>query len=76
MASRKFAVWVKPSSKKVGTERLADGSYTIRVREPAKEGKATKAALKALAEELGVPPSHLRLLHGKTSRKKVFELLD
>ncbi len=38
------------------------------------EGKATEAALRAVAEALGVPRRDLRLVTGATSRTKVVEI--
>ncbi len=40
------------------------------------DGKATAAALKALADALGVPGRKIRLISGSTSRDKVVEVLD
>ena len=43
----------------------------VRVAAPPVEGKANDALLRLLAEALGVPPSRLRLVRGRTSREKV-----
>jgi uncharacterized protein YggU (UPF0235/DUF167 family) len=40
------------------------------------EGQATEAALRALADAIGVRPSALRLKAGATSRDKLVELAD
>jgi uncharacterized protein YggU (UPF0235/DUF167 family) len=40
------------------------------------DGKATGAALKALAEALGVPGRAIRLVSGATSRDKIVEIRD
>lgn len=40
------------------------------------DGKATNAALKALATALGVPGRKIRLVSGATSRDKIVEILD
>ncbi|WP_328355937.1 DUF167 domain-containing protein [Mycobacterium sp. NBC_00419] len=66
-------VTVKPGSRKGPlVEPGADGTLTIYVRERAIEGKATEAAARLLAEHLGVPRSHVRLVSGATSRIKRF----
>jgi uncharacterized protein (TIGR00251 family) len=43
----------------------------VRVAAPPVEGRANDALLRLLAEALGVPPSRLRLVRGRTSREKV-----
>jgi len=68
-------VTVKPgSSKGPLVDTGPDGALTIFVRERAIEGKATEAAARLLAEHLGVPRSHVRLVSGATSRVKRFTI--
>jgi uncharacterized protein (TIGR00251 family) len=43
----------------------------VRVAAPPVEGKANDALLRLLAGALGVAPSRLRLVRGRTSREKV-----
>lgn len=70
----KIAVTVKPGSKKGPlVEEVSDG-LMVYVREPAVDGKATTAAAKLLAEYYGVSKSAVKLLHGASSRHKVFEV--
>ena len=71
----KIFIHAKPSSKKPVLEKLDDTHYTVSVKEPAKENKANFAVIKSLADYFGVPRSHIRLLSGRTSREKVFEIL-
>ena len=52
----KIQVKVKPGSKTEELSREGD-SFTIKVKEPPKEGKANQAVIKLLAEHLGVPQS-------------------
>lgn len=74
---RILTVLVKPGSRK-GTlvEEGPDGVLVVYVREPAAEGRATKAAGEALATHLGVPKSRVVLTAGATSRHKRFRVLD
>jgi uncharacterized protein len=67
-------VWVRPGSGRnaVGGDR--DGAVIVRVVPPAEGGKATQAALRALAEALGVPRSAMRLVSGQTSRYKLVDI--
>ncbi len=48
----------------------------MRVSARAVEGAATEAALKAVAEALGVPARDVTLVSGATSRTKVLEVPD
>ncbi len=71
----RLSVRVKPGSKKPGIEKSND-SWTVRVRERALENKANLAVIEAVAEELGVPKSRVRIASGETSRTKILEILD
>ena len=51
-----------------------DGALVVRVAEPAVGGRATRAALRALAAALDVPPGAVTLVRGPTSRRKVVEI--
>lgn len=46
----------------------------VRVGARAVDGKATDAALRALADALGLRPADVRLVSGATSRTKVVEI--
>ncbi len=80
----RVAIRVKPgaSRTKVGGAYGADdaqgaaGSLVVAVQERAVDGKATNAALKALAAAPGVPGRKIRLVSGVTSRDKVVEIMD
>lgn len=78
--SLRVAIRVKPgaSRTKVGGAYGADDAHralVVCVSERAVDGKATQAALKALADALGVPRRGVRLVSGATSRDKVVEIL-
>lgn len=69
--AREFRVQVKPgSSKGPLVETGEDGVLTVYVRERAIEGKANDAVERALAADLGVPPSRVRIVRGHTARIK------
>lgn len=79
----KVAIRVKPGAGRTevggeygGTSFGQRGSLIVAVRERAVDGKATAAALAALAEALGVPVRTLRLVTGAVSRDKVVAVLD
>ena len=69
----KIRVNVKPNSK---IEELTHegNDFTIRVKEPAREGKANQAVIKLLARHFGIPRSQVRILSGLRSRSKVIEI--
>ena len=51
-----------------------NGALVVRVVERAESGQATEAALKAVAQALGLPRRSVRLVHGATSRRKLMEI--
>jgi uncharacterized protein YggU (UPF0235/DUF167 family) len=68
-----LVVIVKPGSKAPGIV-ISGESVTVRVREPAVEGRATAAARRAIAVALRVPQSAVSLIRGATSRHKSFAI--
>jgi uncharacterized protein len=68
-----LVVIVKPGSKAPGIV-ISGESVTVRVREPAVEGRATEAARRAIAAALRVPQSAVSLTRGATSRLKSFAI--
>lgn len=60
------------------------GTYTgihgpalvVAVREPAVDGRATRAVLEAVARALGVPVSRVQLRTGERSRDKLLTIVD
>lgn len=71
----RFAVRVRPGS----TRTRVGGSYgdalVVRVTARAVAGKATEAALRALADALAVRRRDVSLVSGATSRDKVVEVV-
>lgn len=68
---------VKPGSSRTrvgGT--YGSGGLVVAVAAPAVDGRATNAALRAVAEAFGVRRSQVELVHGATSRDKVVALPD
>jgi hypothetical protein len=65
---------VKPGASAERIEKLSDGEYLIRVRAPAKENKANKAAIAALSRFFGVSKTKVKLVSGSTSRNKIFDI--
>jgi uncharacterized protein YggU (UPF0235/DUF167 family) len=78
LPSARLAIRVKPGAgrTKVAGAYGAQGALVVAVPERAVDGKATAAALKALAAALGVPGRAVRLVSGATSRDKIVEIED
>ena len=83
-AEARIVIRVKPGAARteVGGEYggasfgRSGGSLVVAVRERAVDGKATAAALAALAQALGVPARTLRLVTGAASRDKIIAIED
>ncbi len=74
MSPMRVLVYVRPNSPTVGAAGEYDGALVVRVREPARSGRATEAALRSLAAAIDVPRERLRLRTGATSRRKLIEI--
>jgi uncharacterized protein YggU (UPF0235/DUF167 family) len=67
---------VHPGARQPGVGGSHDGALVVKVRERAVDGKATDAALRAVADALGVRADRVRLVSGATSRTKTVEVPD
>ncbi len=70
----KFAIEVKPSSRKSEVVKLAGGDLRVFVKSPAKEGKANAEVSALLAKHFGVPRSAVSIIKGGRGRKKLVEI--
>lgn len=70
-ASAVLTVVVKPNARSEAVS-VENGTLMVRVKEPAREGKANAACCRALARALDVAPSVLRLIKGARAKRKVF----
>jgi len=68
-----LAVTVKPNAAATVVS-MAHGVVQVRVKPPAREGKANAACRGALAKALGVAPSTVTLVRGASARVKIFAL--
>ena len=70
----KINVRVIPRAKinQVGVQ--PDGLVRVHTTTAPTDGKATADVIKMLAQHYGVPKTSIRLIHGATSRDKVFEI--
>ncbi len=67
-------IYVRPNSSKGGVGGDFDGALVVRVVEPADAGRATEAALSAVASALNVPRRSVSLVRGARSRRKLLEV--
>lgn len=67
-------IHVKPGASRAAVGGTHGDALVVRVRERAVEGAATEAALRALADALGVRRAAVSLVSGATSRRKVVEV--
>ncbi len=63
-------VKVQPRSKRPGVEKLADGSFRVRVLAAPERGRANREVVERLAEFLDLPPSRLSVVRGEASSNK------
>lgn len=71
-----LAVRVRPGARETRLkDRMADGSWKIDVAAAAEDGAANQLLRRFVAAEFGVPPSHVEILSGKTSRSKTLRVV-
>lgn len=70
----KLAVTVRPGCRTEAIEERPGGPLFVRVRAPAKEGRANEAVVKLVARHLGVPRSAVRVVRGLRGRDKLLEI--
>jgi len=67
----KLFVTVRSNSKESSVAKDGEGKLTLRVKAPAKEGKANKAVIELLSEYFDIPKSRITILKGLASKNKV-----
>ena len=70
----RITIRVRPGSAREAVGGSYDGALVVRVSAPAVDGRATTAALAAIAAAFGVRPRAVRLVSGATSRTKVVDV--
>ena len=63
-----------PGARVERVQLLPDDTLDVRVRAPARDGRANAAVLKAVAAALALRPGQVRLVRGERSRDKLIEL--
>ncbi len=70
----RLTIHVRPGAARAGVGGSHDGALVIRVCEPASDGRANDAVIRAVADELGLARRDVRIVAGTRSRRKVVEL--
>jgi len=72
----RVTIKVRPGSKRPGVGGSLGGALVVRVAPRATDGKATEAALAAVANAFGLRRDAVSLVAGATSRTKIVEIVD
>lgn len=72
----RITIRVKPGASRTRVGGSYDGALVVSVQERAVDGKATEAALRAVAEAVGCKRRAVSLISGGSRRTKVVELPD
>ncbi len=67
-------VHVVANARRASVEPLEDGGLRVAVTAAPHQGQANQAVIEALAEYFRVPRSRVRILLGRTARRKVVEI--
>lgn len=70
----RITIRVRPGSARPGVGGEHDGALIVKVSAQAVDGKATEAALAAVADSFCVRRSAVRLVSGASSRTKIVEI--
>jgi uncharacterized protein YggU (UPF0235/DUF167 family) len=73
--SLRLAIRVRPGAGRTLVGGAHGGALLVRVGEPAVDGRATEAALRAVAEAFGVRRQQVALVMGATTRDKVVDVM-
>lgn len=70
-----LAVKVQARAKNPGVQKLAAGTFRVRVLAAPEKGRANREVIERLAEFLGVPRSCLKIVRGETSPDKQIKVI-
>ncbi|MFH1190394.1 MAG: DUF167 domain-containing protein [Candidatus Omnitrophota bacterium] len=70
----RISVRIKPNSKTESVEKLPGGEFLVRVKAPAREGKANEALIMALKRYFDIPKSRISISGGLGSKNKVVDI--
>ncbi len=70
----RITVRISPGAKSETVEKLPDGVFQVRVRAPAKEGRANEALVIALSDYFNIPKSRISIASGLGSKNKIVDI--
>lgn len=70
----RIPVTVVPRARRTSVEQLEGGGLRVAVTAPPQEGRANEAVIEALAEYFRIPRSKVRIVLGRTARRKIVEI--
>ncbi len=70
----RISVRIKPNAKTEAVEKLPGGEFLVRVKAPAKEGKANEALIIALKRYFNIPKSRISIASGLGSKNKIVDI--
>ena len=68
-------VKVIPRSSQNKVEKISEGEYRVKLTAPPVDGEANKMLVEILAKHFEVPKSLVLIIGGKSTRKKLVEIL-
>ena len=71
-----YAIRVRPGASRTRVGGTYGDALVVAVQEPAVDGRANDAVIRALAEALGVRRSDVEIVHGHTARTKTVRISD
>jgi uncharacterized protein (TIGR00251 family) len=70
----RLSVIVIPRAARTRVDRVDPATLRVAVTAPPQGGQANRAVVRAVADYLDVPPSHVRIVRGQTGRHKILEI--
>ncbi|MFA5174327.1 MAG: DUF167 domain-containing protein [Candidatus Pacearchaeota archaeon] len=67
---------VNPGKNKEKIEKVSEDEYIIDLTERAEDNKANIELFNLLKRHFNVPVKNIKIIKGKTSRKKIIEIID
>ena len=71
----KLTVRVKANAKQEKIEKISKEDFILWVREPATEGRANTAVIKALSKYFDLAKSRITIIRGQKDKNKVIEVI-
>ena len=73
-SASRINIYVQPRASKTAVAGMHDGCVKVRLAAPPVDGAANAALIEFVAERLGLAKSHVRIVTGQASRRKVVEV--